>query len=166
MTTKQQFFAKAKARHDYADMLQVRYEHANGEHYDTWVSGEEVMSRLNTQDRERLIKSFSQKNWEQAKRALHQEVEKGKEKTRDRLKGRLADLVQGQLGDNIFGDTLADNIRGVDSNEDVRAKEKALWQARLQDGSFRAVVLELAWISLAGSLPDEGDTAVSPDDWV
>jgi len=165
MTTFPQFRAGAKTRHDYADMIQVRYPHPNGEAFDAWVSGEEVMSRLNSRDRERLIQSFSGKNWQEAKEALRREAEKGKEKARRALKERLADAISDQIGDNIFGDTLADNARGVDSGQEPREREKALWQARLRDEAFRALVLELAWINLEGTLPDEGATAVA-DDWV
>ena len=165
MTTFNQFCTSAKTRHDYSDMIQVRYPHPNGEAFDAWVSGEEVMQRLDTQARERLIKSFSQKNWQEAKDSLRQEIEKGKDKTRRSLKDRLADTISDQIGDNIFGDTLADNVRGLDSNVDTYDREKAVWQNRLRDESFRAIVLELAWIDLAGSLPDENDEK-SLDDWV
>ena len=165
MTTYEQFQAKAKTRHDYSDMIQVRYPHPTGEAFDTWVSGEEVMSRLNTAARERLIKSFSRKNWGQAKDALREEIDKGKQKAKRSLKDRLAGAVSDAVGGNIFGDTLADNVRGVDSNEDSYALEKQEWQHRLQDGSFRAIVLELAWINLRGTMPDEGGTAAA-DDWI
>ncbi len=165
MTTQTQFQQGAKLRHDYSDMIQVRYPHPSGEAFDTWVSGEEVMARLNTAARERLIKSFSTKNWQQAKDAVRDEVEQGKDKARRSLRDRLGDKVSDVLGDNIFGDTLADNVRGVDSNQDPRAKEKQLWQSRLHDDAFRAVALELAWINLRGTMPDEGP-APEPDDWV
>ncbi len=165
MTNFNQFCAGAKMRHDYSDMIQIRYPHPNGENFDTWISGEEVMQRLDTQARERLIKSFSQKNWPEAKDALQQEVEKGKDKARRSLKDRLADTISDQIGGNILGDTLADNVRGVDSNVDAYDREKAIWQNRLRDESFRAIVLELAWIDLAGSFPDENDEK-SLDDWV
>ncbi len=165
MTTSQQFRARAKTRHDYSDMIQVRYPHPNGENFDAWVSGEEVLARLNTKDRERLIKSFSQKNWQQAKDTIRQEMEKSQKQARRSLKERLAGAVHNQLGDNIFSDTLADNIRGVDSSEDPRDREKAMWQARLQDEAFRVIVLELAWINLEGTMPDEKHDP-EPDDWV
>lgn len=165
MTTFNQFCAGAKMRHDYSDMIQVRYPHPSGENFDTWVSGEEVMQRLDTQARERLIKSFSQKNWPEVKDAARQELEKGKEKVRRSLKDRLADVVSDQIGGNIFGDTLADNVRGLDSNADAYGREKAVWQDRLRDESFRAIALELAWIDLAGTLPEETDDT-NLDDWV
>ncbi|MCB9003431.1 MAG: hypothetical protein H6664_03605 [Ardenticatenaceae bacterium] len=165
MTTYNQFCAGAKTRHDYSDMIQVRYPHPNGEAFDTWVSGEEVMARLNTAVRERLIKSFSTKNWQQAKDALGEEVEKGKQQVRRSLKDRLSGAVSDAVGGNIFGDTLADNLRGVDSNQNPREQEKLLWQNRLTDSDFRAVVLELAWINLRGTMPDEALPS-EPDDWI
>ncbi len=165
MTTETQFQHGAKLRHDYSDMIQVRYPHPSGENFDTWVSGEEVMARLNTAARERLIKSFSTKNWQQAKESLQDELEAGKEKARRSLRDRLADKVSDAVGGNILGDTLADNVRGVDSNQDARDQEKQLWQSRLQDPEFRAMTLELAWINLRGTLPDEG-LEPEADDWV
>lgn len=163
MTTFIQFCAKAKMRHDFSDQIQVRYPHPGGENFDTWVSGEEVLSRLKTMSREQLIHSFSQMNWIEAKIALQRELDAGKTKARRGLKDRLADAVDDSIGGNIFGDTLADNIRGVDSNADPRDREKAIWRQRLQNDGFRAVALELAWINLEGTFPDE--PAVEPDDW-
>ena len=165
MTNFTQFCTGAKLRHGYADMIQVRYPHPTGENFETWVSGEEVMQRLDTQARERLIKSFSQKNWREAKDAGREEIEKGKEKLRGHLKDRLADVISDQIGSNLFGDTLADNVRGVDSNIDAYDREKAVWQNRLHNESFRAIALKLAWIHLDGTLPDENDEK-SVDDWV
>ena len=164
MTSFIQFCAGAKMRHDFSDQIQVRYPHPTGEDFDTWISGEEVLSRLKTMSREQLIHSFSRMNWMEAKAALQNELDAGKRNARRGLKDRLADAVEGSLGGNIFGDTLADNIRGVDSNADPRALEKAQWQQRLQDNSFRAVALELAWINLEGTFPDE--PTAEPDDWV
>lgn len=164
MTNFIQFCAKAKMRHDFSDQIQVRYPHPSGEDFDTWISGEEVMSRLKTISRETLIHSFSRMNWTEAKAALQREIDKGKSKARRGLKDRLADAVQDSVGGNIFGDTLADNIRGIDSSTDPRVQEKAMWQQRLQSDAFRAVALELAWINLEGTFPDE-PTAV-PDDWI
>lgn len=165
MTTLNQFCAGAKMRHDYSDMIQVRYPHPNGEDFDTWISGEEVMQRLDTQSRERLIKSFSQKNWQEAKDAARQELEKGREKIRRSLKDRLADTISDQIGDNIFGDTLADNVRGTDSSLNAHDQEKAIWQSRLGDTGFRTIALELAWFNLEGTLPDE-ESGKQQDDWV
>lgn len=165
MTNFNQFLTKAKTRHDYSDMIQVRYYHPNGDEFDTWVSGEEVMQRLDTKARERVVKSFSQKNWQEAKEALRVEFEKGKQKAQHNLKNRLADIVSDQIGGNIFSDTLAANIRGHDSNIDPYERERAEWQTRLLDAEFRALVLQLAWITLEGTMPDEeGDEEAV--DWV
>lgn len=164
MTTFTQFFARAKMRHDFSDQIQVRYPHPNGEEYDTWVSGEEVMQRLQTQSREELIRSFSRLDLDQAGEEVKKQVEQGKEKLRQDLSDRLADAVSDNLGDNVFGQTVADKIRGVDSSLDAHDEEKKVWQARLQDDAFRLVVLDLAWINLDGSLPDEKEDE-EPDDW-
>lgn len=164
MTTFIQFCAGAKLRHDFSDQIQVRYPHPTGEAFDTWISGEEVMSRLKTMSREQLIHSFSRMNWTEAKAALQRELDEGKQKARRSLKERLAGMVEDNIGGNIFGNTLADNIRGVDSSADLREQEKALWQQRLHNDAFRAIALELAWINLEGTFPDEAPT--EPDDWV
>ena len=164
MTTFIQFCAGAKLRHDFSDQIQVRYPHPTGEKFDTWISGEEVMSRLKTMSREQLIHSFSRMNWTEAKAALQRELDEGQQKARRSLKERLAGLVEENIGGNILGDTLADNIRGVDSSADPREQEKALWQQRLHHDAFRAIALELAWINLEGTFPDEPSAAA--DDWV
>lgn len=164
MTTFVQFCAGAKMRHDFSDMIQVRYAHPVGEDFDTWISGEEVLSRLKTMSREQLIESFSRMEWREARDTLAREWDAGKQKARRSLRDRLADAVQENVGGNIFGDVLADNIRGVDSSADPREQERALWRQRLQNEAFRAVALELAWINLAGTFPPEPE--VEPDDWV
>lgn len=164
MTTFIQFCAGAKLRHDFSDQIQVRYPHPTGENFDTWISGEEVLSRLKTMSREQLIHSFSRMNWTEAKAALQRELDEGQQKARRSLKERLAGMVEDNLGGNIFGDTLANNIRGVDSHADPREQEKALWQQRLRSDAFRAVALELAWINLEGTFPAE--PTAEPDDWL
>ena len=164
MTTFIQFCAGAKLRHDFSDQIQVRYPHPTGEAFDTWISGEEVLRRLKTMSREQLIHSFSRMNWTEAKAALQRELDEGKQKAQRSLKERLAGRVEDNIGGNIFGDTLADNIRGVDSNADPREQEKALWQQRLHNDAFRAIALELAWINLEGTFLDE--PTAEPDDWV
>lgn len=164
MTSFIQFCAGAKIRHDFSDMIQVRYPHPTGENFDTWISGDEVLARLKTMSREQLIQSFSRKNWTEAKAALQREIEASKQKKRKRLKDRLANAVQDQIGGNIFGDTLSDNIRGVDSSADPHEVEKKQWQARLQNQAFRAVALDLAWTNLEGTFPSEDASEL--DDWV
>ena len=91
-------------------------------------------------------------------------MDEGQQKAQRSLKERLAGIVEDNIGGNIFGNTLADNIRGVDSSADPREQEKALWQQRLHHDAFRAIALELAWINLEGTFPDE--PSAEPDDWV
>lgn len=165
MTTQTQFLAKAKARHHHSDQIQVRYPHPNGKKYDTFVSGEEAMSRLDTQAQDRLIKSFSTKNWDQAKSSLKREWKKGQEASSKKFKNRLGDFVEDKVGGNVFGDTLADNVRGVDSTKDPREVEKEIWQSRLHDAEFKSMILNLAWLDLEGSLPKEDDPS-DTDDWI
>ncbi|MCB8943447.1 MAG: hypothetical protein H6658_06805 [Ardenticatenaceae bacterium] len=164
MTTFPQFARRAKMRHDFSDQIQVRYSHPHGEEFDTWISGEEVLARLKTASREELIKSFSQMNVEQAKRGIQKEIEERKKQFRSDVMDRLGGLVEDNVGGNIFGDTLADNIRGRDSNRDDYAAEKQQWQNHLRDEAFRMVALQLAWTNLGDTLPDEG--AAEPNDWV
>ena len=160
-----QFCARAKMRHDFNDMIQVRYTPANGENYDTWISGEEVVSRLKTMSREQLIRSFSRMNWMEAKTAVEREWRQGKEKSYWELRRRSGEVFADNFGGHIFGETVADNIRGRDSSADPQAEEKLRWQNQLQDPAFRAVALELAWINLEGSFPEEPFNE-EPDDWV
>lgn len=165
MTTQTQFIAKAKARHHHSDQIQVRYPHPNKKKYDTFVSGEEAMSRLNTNAQDRLIKSFSTKNWGQAKSSIKGELHKGKKASGKKLKHRLGGYVEDKIGGNVVGDTLADNVRGIDSTKDPREIEKEMWQERLHDTEFKDMVLYLAWLDLDGSLPKEDDPN-DVDDWV
>ncbi len=164
MPSFQQFTHRTKMRHDFSDQIQVRYTHTNGEAFDTWISGEEVLARLKTASREELIKGFSQKNVEQAKQGIKKEIEARKKQFRSDIVDRLGGLVEDQIGDNIFGDTLADNVRGRDSNQDEYDEEKQQWQTRLRDEAFRAVAFQLAWINIGDTLPD--DPEAEPDDWV
>lgn len=164
MTTFEKFSAVAKMRHDFSDQIQVRYAHPNGEMYDTWISGDEVMQRLDSRVRQRLIESFSRKNRKQMRDSIEEIAEQAKDKLKQDLRGRLADAVSDNIGGNIFGDTFSDNIRGVDSSEDPHQREKELWQSRLHDEAFHALALELAWINLDGSLPEEEDDA--SQEWV
>ncbi|HRQ39159.1 MAG TPA: hypothetical protein PLD25_14710 [Chloroflexota bacterium] len=165
MTTFPQFCARAKMRHDYSDMIQVRYPHPNGEKFETWISGEEVMSRLKTASREQLIRSFSRMQWGEAKAALEKEWQQAQDKSYAQFRQRSGDWFGRNFGGHIFGETAADAMRGVDSTIDPRDQEKQQWQARLPDPAFRAIALELAWIDLEGAFPEEPAEA-GPDDWV
>lgn len=165
MTTFVQFCRRAKMRHDFSDMIQVRYPHPNGENMETWISGEEVMSRLKTASREQLIRSFSRMQWSEAKNALEEEWLQKKEKNYWEFRRRTGDAFARQFGGHLFGDTAADALRGVDSTADPGDQEKQTWQSRLPDPAFRAIALELAWINLEGTFPPE--TPDEPaDDWV
>lgn len=164
LTNLQQFRSNAKMRHDFSDQIQVRYPHPNGEMFDTWISGEEVMQRLNSDSRERLIRSFRDKNWRKIRDEASELIDEGKKRARGELKDRLADQLSQAMGDNIFGDTMADKIRGSDGSLDPHDQEKLMWQARLKDESFRDIALELAWIDLEGTFPDE--LSEEPDDWI
>jgi len=163
VTTREQFRAKAKARHDFSDQIQVRYVHPSGETFDTWVSGEEVMRRLDTKSRERVIRSLVRKDWRELRDAGSEFIDEAQERARRGMRDRLADAVSDSLGDNVIGDALSDRVRGVDSDADPYKREKEVWQARLQDASFRAIALELAWINLEGTFPEE--ESEEPDDW-
>jgi hypothetical protein len=103
-------------------------------------------------------------NLDQAKRGVKKEIEERKKQFRSDVMDRLGGLVEDNIGGNIFGDTLADNIRGRDSNRDEYAEEKQQWQNHLRDDVFRMVALQLAWINIGDTLPDEG--RAEPDDWV
>lgn len=155
MTTFTQFCRRAKMRHDFGDMIQVRYPHPGGENMDTWISGEEVMSRLKTASREQLIQSFSRMQWREAKAALEKEWAQAKDKNYWDFRRRTGDAFARQFGGHLFGETAADALRGVDSTIDPRDQEKQAWQSRLHDPAFRAIALELAWINLEGTFPAE-----------
>lgn len=164
MTTYMQFCTGAKMRHDFGDMIQVRYAHPNGESFDTWISGEEVMARLKTMSREALIESFSRKNWGEAKAALQREAATGRQNLWESLRDKLGDSVEKNVGAHIFGRTLARKVRGDEPENDPRAAEKARWQQRLHNDAFRTVALDLAWIHLEGTMPPEATSV--PNDWV
>jgi hypothetical protein len=46
---------------------------------------------------------------------------------------------------------------------DPYTAEKQVWQTHLQDPTFRAQILELAWLNLSGSFPDASTPKL--DDW-
>lgn len=164
MTTFTQFATRCKMRHDFGDRIQVRYYHANGESYDTWVSGEEVAQRLRSEAAEQRLRRLRQLNWEEIRNATRELPATGKRRLREELHDHLADNVEDFLGDSLIGSALAGAVRGDDS-QDKPDPEKERWQARLQEDAFRATVLELAWINLRGSFPEEEDPT-DFDDWV
>ena len=162
MTSFDEFCARTKMRHDFADQIQVRYQHANGESYDTWVSGEEVMQRLRSEAAEQRLRGLSRLNWKDIREAKETLPQEAKERLEDQVKDRLADGLEDFLGDNIIGESLANSVRGEEGEQDY---DLALWQERLGNEPFREKVLELAWINLRGSFPEEED-ADDLNDWV
>lgn len=166
MTTRAQFFARCRARHDFSDQLQVRYEHPDGERFDTWVSGEEVEKRLKragAEERLKLIRTLRREDLDQLRREA---PDFARQELEDRLRGYVADEVEDFLGRSRLSAYLSDTLRDEADwdADDPRAAEKQHWQARLQDEAFRAIAFELAWINLQGSLPDSPPE--EPDDWV
>lgn len=164
MTTFTQFAARCKMRHDFADRIQVRYQHADGETYDTWVSGEEVIQRLHSADAEQRLRGMSRLNWDDLREVGEELPEAGKRGLRDHLHKRLADEVEDFLGDSLLGESLADAVHGRRAGEESDPEQQR-WQARLHDDNFRAQVLALAWINLRGSFPDD-EEGTEFDDWV
>lgn len=161
----QQFAMRCRVRHDFSDQFQVRYRHVDGEDYDTWVSGEEVVQRLRSETREEQLRGLTKLKWEEIKAARDRLPEEGKRLLGERLRDGLGGLVEDSLGDNVLGRGLADRVSGRERPDDPYSAEKQQWQAKLQQDIFRAKVLELAWIQLEGSFPEE-DSPSDFDDWV
>jgi hypothetical protein len=149
-------------RHDFDDQIQVRYTHTDGESFDTWVSGEEVLGRINSAKSEERLRALSSLDLAALRKLKEQLPEKGKQAAWETLKERMADSVEDTLGDSIISDSLADAVRGYDDDQVPDANR---WRILLRDSGFKALVLELAWIQLEGSLPDE-DVDDNADDWV
>lgn len=164
MTKFEQFAQKAKVRHDFSDQIQVRYVHPNGENFDTWVSGEEVLRRIKTAGREKWIQGFATASREESHNAFKQEVDDQKDKLTNRAKGWLDSAISDHLGTNIFANTLADKVTGRKPGQDPHDEEKQKWQTHLKDATFHREVLKLAWINLEGTFPPE--KAEEPDDWM
>lgn len=152
-------------RHDFADQFQVRYHHPNGESYDTWISGEEVLSRLHAADAEERLKRLGQLQLDDLAAAREEAERRLKGTLRNQLRNRLADGVDDFVGGNPLGDSLVENVRGQKAEADSEEKEAARWQGYLHDNAFRAIALELAWINLRGSFPDT-DTEAGEAGWV
>lgn len=146
-------------RHDFADQFQVRYRHPNGESYDTWVSGEEALSRLRAAGAQERLRELGRLQPDDLRAAWDESRREAKRTLIDQLRDRLGDGVESVTGGNPLGDSLADNVRGRDEAEGEE------WAGYLHDEAFRAVALELAWINLRGSFP-EPDVTDEPDDWV
>jgi len=167
MPTFKEFATRTKIRPDFGDMIQVRYTHTNGDDYDTWVSGEEVWRRLKSETAEERLRAISKLDWDAIQATKESLPEEAKKKAKRTFIDRFADEVKGAIGGNVIGDSFADAIRGEESaEEEPDAAEREKWRTRLIDNHFRAKVLELAWIHLEGSLPDDSDQVEEPDDWM
>ena len=165
MTSFQQFSDFCKMRHDYGDMIQVRYSHSSGEVFDTWVSGEEILQRFHSEaaeDRLRKLSTFDRNELRQTADDLPDKARNYGEKT---AANRLAKEIEDFLGDNVISEGLADTIRGGTSGEAPDKSGRDKWRAHLQDPVFREKVVELAWIQLEGSFPEE-ESEEEPDDWI
>ena len=164
MTSFTNFRDNSKMRYDFADQIQVRYSHLNGEEYDTWVSGDEVLQRLSSEASEEKLRRLSRLDWRELRNAKEQLPEQGKDKLENTLVNRLADEVEDFIGGNVIGDNLADAVRGYRGEKRDSDDQKSRWVTLLGSEIFRMKVLELAWIQLEGSFP-ESDSPVEPDDW-
>jgi len=165
VTTYEQFVAKCQTRHDFGDMIQVRYQHFDGQEYDTWVSGEEALGRLQSQAAEQRIQGLRRLDWDQVRKAAEALPKEARRKAQRTFKDMLADGVDKALGGNPIGDTLAQAISGRHPDVEPTKAGKKYWQALLKWDDFRRTVLQLAWIQLEGSFPDNG-TEVKTDDWL
>ncbi len=165
MPTLQEFCLRAKMRHDYSDQIQVRYRHIDGTDYETWVSGEEALQRLRSATREQQLKGLSKLDWEMIRQARKSLPEKGEQRATRFGRDRLGDMVEDFIGGNVIGDSLSDAVRGRTRPDDPRSAERQKWQAHMQEDVFYAQVMELAFIQLAGSFPED-TTPSEPDDWL
>ncbi len=164
MTNFAEFSVNCKMRYDFGDMIQVRYRHTDGENYDTWVSGEEVLQRLRSQAAEARLKGLSRLDWQQLQEAKERLPDDLKESAQQRLLDILANGMDDAIGGNVIGDNLADAVRNRDREDESSNNEKKRWVTYLQDEQFCAKLLELAWIQLEGSSPEMPEE--EPDDWL
>lgn len=165
MTNFSQFAANCKTRHDYDDMIQVRFTHPGGELFDTWVSGEEVLQRVRSEAAEERLRKLSQLDLDAIRKSANDFPELAKDRAGDEITNRLAGEIEDYLGDHIISESLADAIRGSEAHDEAVESEGKRWLALLHDDRFRLVVLELAWIQLEGSFPEE-ELPDEPDDWI
>jgi hypothetical protein len=157
------FARRCRMRHDFADQIQVKYEHPSGERYDTWISGEEVLARLRSADAEARLRRLGKIQPGELGAAADEAKRAAKRSLRDRLRARLGDSVESLAGGNPLGDSLAESVRGKEPAS--TETEAARWQPYLHDEAFRTIALELAWIQLRGSFPEHGPVK-DEGDWV
>jgi hypothetical protein len=151
-------------RHDYGDMIQVRYNHPNGDDFDTWVSGNEIIKRLHSESAEERLRRLSNLDLNSLRQTADEIPERASDFAENSITGRIANDVENFLGDSVISESIADTIRG-DSPEGSAGSERHRWRTYLQDPNFRATVVELAWIQLEGSFPEE-ESKEEPDDWL
>lgn len=104
-------------------------------------------------------------NWEQIQDAKERLPDEAKGKTERWLLDILANGLEDNLGGNLIRDSLAGAIRGEKDKNASTDMAKERWTKLLSDEFFRAGVLELAWIQLEGSFPEDSPTE-GPDDWI
>jgi hypothetical protein len=165
MTSFEQFAARCKMRHDYGDMIQVRYTHPNGDDFDTWVSGNEIIQRLHSESAEERLRRLSKLDLKSLRQTAGEIPERASDFAENSITERIANDVEDFLGDSVISESIADTIRGEESPEGSAGSERDHWRTYLQDPNFNAKVVELAWIQLEGSFPEE-ESREEPDDWV
>lgn len=165
MTNFDQFSQRCKMRHDFGDQIQVRYRHADGTHYDTWVSGTEALQRLESMAAEDQLRSLDRLDANDLRAIVDSLPDALRRTVRRSLRDRLADHLESTLGGNLIGDALSDAARGRSPAAGSSTSEGDRWQALLRYEPFRQKALELAWIALEGSFPDD-ESKSEPDDWV
>lgn len=161
MTSFDDFKRRIKMRHDFSDQIQVRYHHDDGQTFDTWVSGAEVLARLNSEQKENMLRDLKSLSWKKLLEVKEELPERGKKNVEQQLRDKLAGKLDDFIGDTIIGDGLIEAI-ATDTVEGESSPGQ--WEALLQAEKFREKVTELAWIQLEGSLP-EGQSSEEHDDW-
>lgn len=152
-------------RHDFDDQIQVRYVHTSKQHFDTWVSGEEALKRLKSDQKEADLRKLRALDWDYLKTFIGQLPEKSRQRLNDELHLLAADRTDEFMGGTKIGDSLVEAIRGKVNPNDSTISEKQRWLILLFDEAFRKIVLELAWIQLEGSFSDNA-IHQEPDDWI
>ena len=166
MTTFDDFKSRTKMRHDFSDQIQVQYQHPDGQTFDTWVSGDEVFTRLRSIYAEEKIKFIKHYDWKKIVEMKESLPEKSRDSLERRLRDRLADEMDDFVGESLLGDSLVSAIVGDSgrSNQKDAETEDSTWKKFLEVNIFREKAVELAWIQLEGSLP-ESQSSNDFDDW-
>ena len=165
MTPFEQFAARCKMRHDYSDMIQVRYHHPNGDDFDTWISGDEIIQRLHSESAEERLRRLSKLDLNSLRQTADEIPERASDFAENSITERISNDVENFLGDSVISESIADAIRGEDSPDGSAGSERHHWRTYLKDPNFRAKVVELAWIQLEGSFPED-ESKEEPDDWL